>query len=25
VVIPCRRFGTTYRSHLRGSRIQEDP
>ena len=25
VVIPYRRFGTTYRSHLRGSRIQDDP
>jgi len=22
LVIPCRRFGTTYRSHLYGSRIQ---
>jgi len=24
VLIPCRPFGTTYRSHLQGSRINED-
>jgi len=24
VVIPYRRFGTTYRSHLKGSKIQRD-
>ena len=25
VIISYRRFGTTYRSHLQGSRIQKDP